>query len=404
MDSKLKSDLKSLVAQCDRCGACLTVCPLYAVTAREKAAARGKNAILRVLLDGDLELDAGAAGALNYCLLCKACVVNCPCKVRTDAAMIMAREYLRQKAGISLVNRVIGGFMKSPSLIGFASLALKLGRLTGIAAVWPAGWIPEEFTRKEYQRLFSGPAGTAPAAKRAKTAAAAAGRPRVAYYQGCAMKLFFPKASADSVRVLSKAGRIDLLDNFCCGRPHQVHGMGGDALELAEKNIKLFESYDIVVTDCASCGSALKEYAALFSENSEWRIPAAVFSKKVRGFSEYLHQIGYEPERQAGITISYHDPCHLVRSQSVKSQPRALLEKAGHFVEAARADMCCGGAGTFHLDFPEESGKILAAKDAAFRQTGADVIVTECPACLIQLAKAGAGGACYKVMHISQVI
>ncbi len=66
--------------------------------------------------------------------------------------------------------------------------------------------------------------------------------------------------------------------------------------------------------------------------------------------------------------------------------------------------MCCGGAGTFYLDFPQESRKILAEKNAAFRNTGADVIATECPACLIQLSRAGAEGARYKVVHISQVI
>jgi glycolate oxidase iron-sulfur subunit len=356
------------------------------------------------MLDGGIEIDASSAEALNYCLLCKACVVNCPSKIKTDEAMIKAREYVRDKTGISFVHLLIGSVMKNNTLIAFASKVLKIAQKTGIAAVLPKGLIPIEFTRKQYQRMFAGPAGIPASVQCTESSALPEGKPKVAYFKGCAMKLLFPDVSADSVRVLSKVSTVDVVDNFCCGMMHKAHGMRKEALQLARTNMKLFENYDIVVTDCASCGSALKEYASLFSEDADWRDKAATFSSKVKGFSEYLYFVGYQPEYKASVNISYHDPCHLVRSQSVKSQPRAILEKAGNFIESAKADMCCGGGGTFHIDFPEVSGKILAEKDAAFRKTGADVIVTECPGCLVQLSKLCAEGAPYKVMHISQVI
>ncbi|MGL5514413.1 MAG: heterodisulfide reductase-related iron-sulfur binding cluster, partial [Sporomusa sp.] len=104
------------------------------------------------------------------------------------------------------------------------------------------------------------------------------------------------------------------------------------------------------------------------------------------------------------VKLSYHDPCHLVRGQGIKAEPRKLLKQAGVFVESLKADMCCGGAGSFHMDFPEQSKKILVDKHNCFKKSGADIIVTECPACMIQLKKACDGQAGYKVMHISQVM
>jgi glycolate oxidase iron-sulfur subunit len=104
-------------------------------------------------------------------------------------------------------------------------------------------------------------------------------------------------------------------------------------------------------------------------------------------------------------TFTYHDPCHLVRGQSIKKQPRDLLKATGKFVEMNGADTCCAGAGTFHMDYPEISSKIIEKKRQNIERSGAAIVVTGCPGCLIQLTKAAkASGGKFKPMHISQVI
>ena len=69
------------------------------------------------------------------------------------------------------------------------------------------------------------------------------------------------------------------------------------------------------------------------------------------------------------------------------------------------ADTCCGGAGSFHLDYPEISDGMLEKKRQNIEKTGAQVVVSECPACLTQMSKAAErSGGKFKVMHISQVL
>ena len=83
-----------MVSRCDRCGACLPVCPLFGVKGIEATSARGKNTIARALADGGIEPTREALDVVNFCLLCRACVETCPAKVPTDEAMVDVRQHL----------------------------------------------------------------------------------------------------------------------------------------------------------------------------------------------------------------------------------------------------------------------------------------------------------------------
>jgi len=126
---------------------------------------------------------------------------------------------------------------------------------------------------------------------------------------------------------------------------------------------------------------------------------AAPFSAKVMDITEYLVACGYTPKRREGVTFTFHDPCHLVRGQGIKAAPRTLLSGVGELREMAAADACCGGAGSFHLDYPQAASRILERKKRAIDATGADMVVTACPGCMMQLSKLSV-----PVVHISQVL
>jgi glycolate oxidase iron-sulfur subunit len=217
--------------------------------------------------------------------------------------------------------------------------------------------------------------------------------------------MLFPAASAETSNILQITTPLILKDNVCCGLPHLAHGMRGEFLTLAKENIRLYEGVDVVVSDCASCSGMLKHIGSYFDDDPVWKDRAAAFSRKAMDLTEYLVNVDYQPRQQVDVTFTYHDPCHLVRGQGITEQPRNLLKAAGIFVEMNEADTCCGGAGSFHVDYPDISANILAKKRANIEKTGADIVVTACPGCLIQLTKAAQdSGNKFKAMHISQVI
>lgn len=393
--------IQATVNQCDRCGACLTVCPVYAVTQRETAVARGKLATVRAMIEGGLTADSRIAAAFEFCLLCKACTENCPSKVKTDEVMIEARQYTAEKLGRRVKHQLIAGFLGNNALISLAAGTLKLSRKTGLHGLLRS-MVPLEHTQNHFQEMASGPAAFPPLPEMIRPDMPHHGK--IAYFQGCAMKMFFPEASQATVKLLNKTTEVITLESACCGMPHLAHGMADQAQALAKKNIKSFANMDRIITDCASCGSSLKEYGHRLATDSLWAERAQEFSQKVMGLSEYLYDVGYQLNRKSTLKVTYHDPCHFVRGQGIKKQPRELLKRAAEFVEMPQADKCCGGAGTFYLDFPEAAQKILTEKVKNIESTDATVVVTECPACLMQLAKGEQQSGYFKVMHISQVL
>jgi glycolate oxidase iron-sulfur subunit len=388
-DNQLLREAERRVGRCDRCGSCLTVCPLFGVKGIEATAARGKNAITRALAAGGIEPSREALDIVNFCLLCRACVDNCPAKVPTDEAMVDIRQHLTDLTGGATAKyRLVGGVLKRPAMVKAGSY----------------GMVPEEYTRSHFLTAFAGPAalgGQAPPSAAVVTAAT-----RVAAFKGCGMEMMFPEAASQTREILkTTTALLTVRENVCCGLPHLAHGLRDEFLALARKNIEVFADADVVVSDCASCGGTLKHLASFFAGDPAWEGRAEAFSAKVMDLTEYLAKVGYRPRQRSEARFTYHDPCHLVRGQGIRKEPRELLKAAGNFVEMKEPDTCCGGAGSFHMDYPEAAGKILEKKRLNIEGTGAAVVATGCPGCLIQLTKAArASGGKFRAVHISQVI
>lgn len=378
-----------IVSSCDRCGTCLTVCPLFATEGIERTAARGRNAIIRALASGILKPDGEALRALDYCLLCRACVDACPGKVTTDEAVILARQYLTDRVGGARAKyKLIGQFLGHRWSVKGGGILFSLLRKMKINKFFPSGLLPDE-----YLSSMAGPAALG--GKSRLSPMPGQNIEKVAYFEGCGMRLFFPSVAERTKQILaSTTENLMTPSNFCCGLPHLAHGMMEDFIRLNERNMAIFSEADIIVTDCASCGSTLKNLAR-FLPHAE----AEAFSRRVMDLSEYLVRVGYNPPRNEEMSFTFHDPCHLCRGQGIKEEPRRLLSQAGEFREMEGGDLCCGGAGSFHLDYPETARRILEKKKAAIEKTGVQMVITACPGCMIQLSKLS-----IPVCHISQVI
>jgi glycolate oxidase iron-sulfur subunit len=167
----------------------------------------------------------------------------------------------------------------------------------------------------------------------------------------------------------------------------------------ARHNIEVFEKLDVeyILTDCATCGSTLKEYAHIFeSEESEesgenkqgWKERAERFQSKVRDICEFLASIPLEkPAGRIDGKVTYHDPCHLRRGQKIWKEPRKILSLIDglEFVELPEADWCCGSAGSQLITHYETSWKVLDRKLDNVEKTGAAMLASGCPGCRMQL-------------------
>lgn len=392
-----KEHLKEIINNCDRCGTCTLVCPLYKVRPLDRATARGKIALTKAYLAGTLD-GKNLQEAMEFCLLCGACSDVCPSHIMTAEAMIDMRETFGKDYGVSLKHKTIGKAMASDRIKALGRTGIAIAQKLNMPR-YMGGLLPADFTLPGAQH---GPANNkleAPLHKRDIS-----NIKRVAYFQGCAMRLFFPAAAQKSIELLKATGvEVSTPAAKCCGVPQQAHGQKELALELAKENIENFSNFDAIITDCGSCGAALAEYGIRFHDQADWREDAAAFSTRIWSLSEFLDAFGYIPPKRDNLRVTYHDSCHLNRGRRINEAPRNLLRKAVDYVEMDLADMCCGGAGSFQIDFPDVSKDILTLKYESVLRTDADILVCECPSCLMQLGKLSHKGK-LRVMHISQVL
>lgn len=427
--STVKTDLPELakfqkeISQCIKCGFCAFFCPIYQEERLETSVARGKNVLIRALMKGELELSPQLARHLNKCLLCQACSANCPAKAQILPGIIAARAEKVKRRGLPLGKRIVfRSLMSNRSRFGKAvRIASKLQWLipkTGtrgtirhlplfLSALGRGRQIPpiaDRFLRDEVPLVSSPPQGV-------KTTL------RVGFFAGCATDFIFPQVGKKMIAFLNKNG-VEVVfpkEQSCCGAA--IFLGSGDfetARQLADTNVKAFASLDMVITGCATCGSALKDYPRYLADTPARKEAYTQLASKVKDISQFLVDVlklpasAYQASAQAkGLRVTWHDPCHLNRHQGVKEQPRQILKSIHgiEFVEMPNADRCCGMGGTFTIDYYDLSKQIADRKMADIKQTKADAVVTSCPGCMFQLIDGtGRQGMSQKVMHLIELL
>ena len=220
---------------------------------------------------------------------------------------------------------------------------------------------------------------------------------RVAYFSGCATEFSFPEVGKALIKILNKLG-VEVIfpkEQGCCGIAVFASGDLETAKEMALHNTDVFSPLDVdlIVTGCATCGSALKDgWASYLPDNEEERGKFEDFGAKVRDISELLVDLAdFKPLRYRSILpentrVTYHDPCHLARYQGIIDQPRKILKQVfgNRFVEMDN-NSCCGMGGSFNIDHYTLSKKIAKKKTDSVARTNADVVINTCPGCMIQL-------------------
>ncbi|HKW91365.1 MAG TPA: heterodisulfide reductase-related iron-sulfur binding cluster, partial [Methylomirabilota bacterium] len=244
------------------------------------------------------------------------------------------------------------------------------------------------------------------------TPAEGARRARVGLLTGCIQQVAFGPQNRATARVLAKNGAevIAPSTQACCGALHAHAGEHDTALALARRTIEAFEAagVDQVIVNTSGCGAHMKSYGLLLAGDPAWRERAARFTARVRDVSEFLAEQPLRgPLREVRRTVTYHDPCHVVHGQKIRTQPRALLAQVPglRVLDLKEADWCCGSAGTYNLTQPEMATRLQERKIAHVRATGADAVITANPGCIIQIAQGlRAQGSPIQVLHLVELL
>jgi glycolate oxidase iron-sulfur subunit len=405
---------------CLHCGLCLNACPTYRELGLEMDSPRGRIYQMVQVAQGSMPITDSYREHIGLCLACRGCESACPSGVQYGRLIEAARTELEAKTERGLVARSLRGFifsyfLESRELLAVAGALLWLYQASGLQRVVRGSGLLKLFGKLDALEALA-PDAQAPFffSQIGRTfPAEGEQRYRVAFLAGCIANVAFARLNEATIRVLQKNGCQVVLpyDQTCCGALHVHSGMREDARRLARRNIDAIEKagpFDAIITNAAGCGSTLKEYDELLADDPAYKEKAEAFKRRMRDITEFLS--GIELNRGFGrleAVVTYQDSCHLLHGQKVKLAPRKLL--AGipgvTFRELPGSEVCCGSAGIYNAVHTELAMQILEKKMAAAGTTGAGIIATANPGCLLQL-KAGARrfGSHQRVVHVVELM
>jgi glycolate oxidase iron-sulfur subunit len=407
------------VNRCVHCGLCLAYCPTFSLLGTEMDSPRGRIFLVKSLAEGRIALSDSTVAHLDLCLGCRACETVCPSGVPFGQIIEAGRaEIERQRPG-HLVRRLFRwanfSLLAHPRVLALVATSLRFYQQSGLQRLARSSrlvrLLPGQLA--EWERLLP---EIPPSADRARLPeripAEGARSATVALLTGCVQQAVFGSQNRATARVLAKNGAEVVVprQEVCCGALHAHSGEHDQAKRLARRAIEVFEATgaEYVVVNTSGCGAHMKSYAALLADDPDWAERARRLASRVRDVSEFLAR---EPLRgplgAVRRTVTYHDPCHVVHGQKIRSEPRAILAQIPglKLVELPESDWCCGSAGTYNLTQPEMARRLQQRKIAHVRETGADAVVTSNPGCIIQIAQGlSAAGTPIQVQHIVEVL
>ncbi|MCX7683591.1 MAG: (Fe-S)-binding protein [Anaerolineae bacterium] len=363
---------------CTRCGECIKWCPTFAEKPERDAITplRKIEAVRRFLnrqyglwarLFGPRPPSNEAlqehSGGTYDCTLCGRCGVVCPVHINTRSLWIAMRE----------------------ALVDAGAYPAQLDHLREtITTKYNLSGDPNEKRLIWSENLPQVPEGV-----KGKSQA------EVVYFVGC-VSSFYPQSYSvpqSTVQVLERAG-VDFMtlggEEWCCGFPLIIAGMGEAALESVRHNVEAVRRSRArqVVTGCPSCYHTWKhDYARLLGE------PLGFEVLHITELIEQVIRAGRLALRPSEDKVTYHDPCDLGRTSGVYEAPRnviraipgvTLVEMEHHH----EYSLCCGGGGDVEMADAELTAAVAARRIAEAQATGASVLLSACQQCKRTLAGA----------------
>lgn len=385
--------------RCVHCGLCLRSCPTYVATGVETESPRGRIALMKAVKEGRIGITDRVVSHWDRCLQCRACEAVCPSGVPYGRLMESTRAQVAKSN-------------KESTRLRFIKLLFLRGALPHLTLLHIGAWVMRLYQRCGMQRMLRASRllkilpgglteieGQLPVIKervfrptaRVLTAYGTS-RMKVGLLSGCVMPILQPSAMDASVKVLTR-NLCDVavpMGQGCCGALNLHSGDVEMARKMARRNIDIFLKARVekVIVASAGCGSAMKEYSELLSNDPDYREKAQQFSEMTVDITEFLVSLPFRPPKALiPRKVTYQDPCHLAHAQRITSQPRDILRSIPgiELVEMENATACCGAAGIYSFVQPTLSRRILESKMETIAATGADTLATANPGCMLQL-------------------
>jgi glycolate oxidase iron-sulfur subunit len=391
----------SVLQQCMHCGLCLPTCPTYIETKNERNSPRGRIALMRAIADETFEATPAFGEEMYYCLGCLACESACPAGVEYAHLFEMARGETERTGVLRRPGRdfvrylTLGWLFQKQNRLRFAGRLLWLyqasGLQTGLRALRLTWLLPPRLRDLESKtptiRKHFSPDLIAPVEIPAQP------KYRVGLLTGCVQDLAFSEINRDTADVLLANGCEVFTPppQGCCGSLHAHNGDLEGAKKLAREMLDQFplEKLDAIITNAAGCGSHLKHYDRLLLDDPVYFPKAQEWVRKVKDVHEWLVEIGFRAPLTPhhSTLVTYHEACHLCHGQKISRQPRQVLEAIPGLVlkELSEATWCCGSAGVYNITQPETAQIQLDRKMKHIRSTGAKIVATANPGCLLQI-------------------
>ncbi len=381
------------VYNCIRCGACLDVCPAFALLGGHVYGSKVYTGGIGTILTHFLVSEERADEIQNICLQCGRCKEVCGGGLHIPEMIMKLRERSYEanpnpvyKFALDAVSDRklfhsmlrIASVAQEPFTKGtnfIRHLPMFLSGMTEGRSLMSIAPVPFRDIFPTIQQKVDNPKG------------------KIAMFTGCMLDFAYVDIAKAVIANLNSIGYVvDMpMGQSCCGAPATYMGDRENAKKTAELNVEAMhaEDYDYVVSACPTCTHQLREYRTFFEEGSDMYKKAAELGDKTFDFCKLFYDLGglEESGDASPITITYHDSCHLRRELGVWKEQRELLTKTNGItlVEMVDSDVCCGFGGTYSIKLPEVATPILAKKLAHIKDTGASLVAVDCPGCLMQI-------------------
>jgi len=360
-----------ITEKCIKCGLCKSVCPTYPYIMEEAGYARGRLTLAEMVIRGEISVNREVAEKWDQCAMCRRCEWICPNDVEYKKILVKARKLQEENLGKDYIKELglkALNFIQSSPGRTLIKMSGKLGSLGGKGEIKVKLPGRVKFVPKPTSKPFE---------IRGKEYKSEREKGKLLFFTGCMIDVFYGETGKNVIKLMNKIGYTVIVpkDIKCCGAPHLYSGNESAFTILKEHNIKEFGKYkfDAIVVACPTCGGALQE---------DYDIDVKVYDLAELIADEDLKLKG------KGEKVTYHVPCHSYAAMRVDEEVfyRNIEKVKGNkLIKAEKAKSCCGFAGLFSVKNPEMSENILKEKMEDFKSTGADVILTSCPGCVLQL-------------------
>jgi glycolate oxidase iron-sulfur subunit len=384
------AEANKILRACVHCGFCTATCPTYVLLGDELDGPRGRIYLIKEMLEGGKRATEKVVRHIDRCLSCLSCMTTCPSGVHymhlVDQARAHVEKTYARPLGDRFLRAVLAAVLPHPLRFRLAMWGANLAR--PVAALLPGrlksmvALAPRAISSK------TGPQGVWPAM--------GPRRKRVALLTGCVQQSIDPAINEATVRLLTRLGCEVVVSAGagCCGA--LSHHLGKDAHGFVKANVAAWhkeiegEGLDAIVVNASGCGTTVKDYGYMLRTDDAWAGKGARISALTRDISELVGELGLPDAPPRSLAVAYHAACSLQHGQRVRSEPKALLSKAGFEVREPReSHLCCGSAGSYNMLQPEIATKLAARKCGHLAGTKAHVVATGNIGCMVQLRQSG---------------